>query len=392
MKNSLFIRLYLIFLSIAFVQCSKSDDGGVITPPVAEIDASFSISVNQTTVNSSVTFTGSTTDTESNIVSWEWDFADGSPIKTEKTVNHSFSLAGSYLVKLVVKNNSGKTATFSKRILVKNATAPNYGNLTGLKQKISQLYPKVMVAAHRAYHKNFPENSIEAINDAILNQINIVELDVRLTLDKELILMHDATTARTANANYNVSQRTFSELRQLKLLFNGTPTNYIIPTLKESLEAAKGKIYVDIDASWDTSMEYYNKIYNTVAALNMVNMVMIYTESPQVAKALLEMDSEVIVLLGAGSITDYNNAFNMNPKAAIWHMSSGTLSPSFTNWPTNNGIKLWANAYVNSPTSPPIQGSDTVVDRLLDNQISLIQSDYPLEIISYLQAKNIWLP
>jgi glycerophosphoryl diester phosphodiesterase len=203
--------------------------------------------------------------------------------------------------------------------------------------------------------------------------------------------MHDATTARTANANYTVSQRTLSELKQLKLLFNGVSSNYTIPTLKESLEVAKGKVYVDIDASWDTSVEYYNKIYNTVAALNMVNMVMIYTESAEVARALIDMDSEILVLLGAGSVTDYNNALNMNPKAALWHMSSGTLTPNYTNWPTNNGIKLWANAYVNSTNSPPLSGADAVVNNLLNNQISLIQTDYPLEIISYLQGKNQWL-
>lgn len=389
MINCILGRICLIFVSIAMAQCSKSDKVGVIPSP--EINTSFIINVSQSTVNSVVTFTGSTTDAESNIVSWQWDFADGSPLGSGKIATHSFSLGGSYLVKLTVKNNSGKTATFSKRLLVKNTTAPNYGNLIGLKEKIALLYPKAMVAVHRAYHKNYPENSLEAINDAVVNHINIVELDARLTLDKELVLMHDATTARTANANFTIAQKQLSELKQLKLLFNGVATSYTIPTLKESLEMAKGKVYVDIDASWDTSVEYYNKIYNTVAALNMVNMVMIYTESADVAKALMEIDSEVIVLLGAGSVTDYNKAFSMTPKAAIWHLGTGTLSPNYTNWPTDNGIKLWANAYVNSTTSPPLSGSDAVVDKLTQNQVTLIQTDYPLEIISYLQAKNLWL-
>jgi glycerophosphoryl diester phosphodiesterase len=390
MKNHFSVKILLFFLSIALVQCSKSGNKGV-EEPNQEITANFTTSINQATVNSAVVFTGSSSETDNNIVSWQWDFADGTPLGTQKNVTHQFVFGGSYLVKLTVKNAAGKTAVFSKRLLVKNTGSPNYGSLMGLKEKIALLYPKVMVAAHRAYHKNYPENSIEAINDAILNKINIVEIDTRFTLDKELVLMHDATTARTANANYIVSQRTFSELRQLKLLFNGIPSNYVIPTLKESLEAAKGKVYVDIDASWDTSVEYYNKIYNTIAALNMVNMVMIYTESPAVAKGLLDIDSDVIVLLGAGSVTDYNNALAMNPKAALWHMSSGTLSPNYTNWPTNNGIKLWANAYVNSTNSPPLTGADAVVNNLLNNQISLIQTDYPLEIISYLQGKNQWL-
>ena len=379
-----------LFLSIFLTQCSKP---GTDTTPSAlpELKASFSINVSQAAVNSTVTFSGNSTNAESNIVSWLWDFADGSAAATTKIATHQFLLGGSYLVKLTVKNTEGLTASFSKRILVKNTDAPAYGNLVGLKDKLALLYPKTMVAAHRAYHKNYPENSIEAINDGAANQINISEIDVRLTLDNELAIIHDATTTRTTNVNFTVAQKTISELKQLKLLFNGSPTVYTIPTLKESLVAAKGKMYINIDASWDTSAFYYNKIYNTVAALNMVNMVMVYTESVSVARGLLEIDGDIIVLLGAGNATDYNNASNMNPKAAIWHLSTATLSPNFTNWPTNNNIKLWANAYVNSTNSPPASGNDAVVTNLINNQISLIQTDYPLEIISYLQAQNLWL-
>lgn len=388
----LFLRIaMLLFLSISLVQCSKSGTNNTNAVAIPELKANIAIDVTQTTVNSQVIFTGSSSDLDNNIVSWIWDFADGSPNETNKIVKHQFLLGGSYSVKLTIRNNSGKTTSISKRILVKNTATPNYGSLTGLKAKLALLQPKIMVAAHRAYQKNYPENSKEAIIDAAANDINIVEIDARFTMDKELILMHDATTNRTTNGNFPVAQRTLAELKALKLLFKGIPSVYNIPTLTESLEAAKGKVYVNIDASWDNSLTYYNKIYNTVAALNMLNMVMIYTESAEVAKGLLELDNEVIVLLGAGSVVDYNNATIMNPKAAIWHMASATLSPNFTNWPNNNGIKLWANAYVNSTDAPTASGNDAAVNNLISNQISLIQTDYPIEIINYLKVQNVWL-
>jgi len=383
-------KLLFLFLSISFVQCSKKEIDNT-TVQALELKTSFTTNVAQTTVNSQVQFSGSSNNTESNIVFWEWDFADGTSVVNTQNPSHSFSLAGSYFVKLTVKNILGQTASFSKRILVKNSTSANYGNLIGFKEKLGLLNPKAMVAAHRAYHKNFPENSIAAINDAVVNHINIVEIDTRLTLDNELVIMHDPTTTRTTNGNFTIAQKTLTELKQLRLLFNGSATTFTIPTLKEALEAAKGKVYVNIDASWDNAVAYYNKIYNTVAALNMVNMVMIYTESAEVAKGLLEMDADVIVLLGAGNATDYNNASNMNPKTSVWHLASATLSPNYTNWPINNGIKLWANAYVNSISTPPVFGNDGVVDNLINNKISLIQTDYPREIISYLQGKNLWL-
>lgn len=383
-------KTWFLFLSIVVIQCSKPNPENEV-PSTEELQVAFASSVSQTTANSPVQFTGSVTVADNTINSWAWDFADGSPTVTTKNAVHLFTLAGSYLVTLTVRSATGQSASYSKRVLVKNATAPDYGNLIGLKEKLALLYPKVMVAAHRAYHKNFPENSLESIEDAALNQINLVEIDTRLTLDKELVLMHDATTTRTTNGSFTVAQTTLSDLKQLKLLFQGTPTAYTIPTLKAALEKAKGNVYVDIDASWDNSVFYYNKIYNTVAALNMVNMVMMYTESAEVAKGLLAMDPDVIVLLGAGNASDYNNASTMNPKASVWHMSSATLASNYTNWPVNNGIKLWANAYVNTSTSPPVTGNDAVVSNLLTNQISFIQTDFPMEIISYLQARNLWL-
>jgi glycerophosphoryl diester phosphodiesterase len=240
-------------------------------------------------------------------------------------------------------------------------------------------------------HETVPENSVAAVDAAAASRINIVEIDARLTLDREVAIMHDETTARTTTGNLTVAQATISDLKKLKLLFNGVATVHEIPTLKECLMAAKGKVYVDIDASWDNSLTYYNKLYNEVAALNMINMVFFYTESPAVAKGLMELDSDVVVLLGAGNATDWNNANSMNPKARLWHLGAGTISSTFVSGPFSEGIRFFANAYVNSTTSPPASGADAVVDNLTNNRVSIIQTDYPTKVKSYLQAKGLWI-
>ena len=49
----------------------------------------------------------------------------------------------------------------------------------------------VIVVAHRGDWRNFPENSLEAIDNAVRMGVDIVELDVKKTKDGELILMHD---------------------------------------------------------------------------------------------------------------------------------------------------------------------------------------------------------
>ena len=248
-----------------------------------------------------------------------------------------------------------------------------------------------MVCAHRAYHENFPENSIAAINAGITAQINIVEIDVRLTMDNEVAVIHDATTARTTNGNLTVAKQLMSELKQLRLLHNGAVTLHQIPTLRECLIAARGKIYMNIDASWDNAVSYYNKIYNEVAAQNMVDMVFFYTESASVAKGLMELDGDVVVLVGTGNPTDWLFANNMSPKAKLWHLAAGTLNSNFTAGPFSEGIRFFANAYVNSPQIPPLSGADAVTDNLLNNKVSIIQTDYPVSLIQYLHTRGFWL-
>lgn len=49
----------------------------------------------------------------------------------------------------------------------------------------------VIVASHRGDWRNFPENSLEAIDNAIKMGVEIVEIDLQRTKDGVLILMHD---------------------------------------------------------------------------------------------------------------------------------------------------------------------------------------------------------
>ena len=94
----------------------------------------------------------------------------------------------------------------------------------------------VMVIAHRGDWRNFPENSIEAIRSAIKLGVDMVEIDIRKTKDGNLILMHDETVDRTTNGIGKVSEMTFSEIEELRLMSGvGVPTDFKIPTLNEAL-------------------------------------------------------------------------------------------------------------------------------------------------------------
>ena len=98
---------------------------------------------------------------------------------------------------------------------------------------------------HRGIPANAPENTVEGSLFAYEQGANVIELDVYLTKDNEVVVMHDGTTGRTCNKDLNVEASTLAQLKELYVNKgyenNSKYKNCRIPTLNEYLEAFKGK-------------------------------------------------------------------------------------------------------------------------------------------------------
>jgi hypothetical protein len=85
-------------------------------PPIA----SFTCSPEKPVINQTITFNASnSSDPDGNITKYDWDFGDGNVTNTtEEVINHSYSLAGDYIVNLKVTDNDGATNISMARITV----------------------------------------------------------------------------------------------------------------------------------------------------------------------------------------------------------------------------------------------------------------------------------
>lgn len=115
----------------------------------------------------------------------------------------------------------------------------------------------VLVVAHRGDWRNAPENSLEAVELSIRMGVDIVEVDVRRTLDGVLVLMHNPTIRATTNGRGFVSLSRYKRL-QRKRLRSGCrlETAAKIPTLEEVLVATKGRVLLNLDKGFD----YFDEI------------------------------------------------------------------------------------------------------------------------------------
>ncbi|MEI6808753.1 MAG: glycerophosphodiester phosphodiesterase family protein, partial [bacterium] len=113
-----------------------------------------------------------------------------------------------------------------------------------------------MVAAHRGYHDNVPENSVASIRAAAQLGADFSEIDVRHTQDGILVLMHDSTVSRTTDGAGEVASMTYAQIQTLTL--NGgipsDPETSRVPTFAQALAAARESrimLYVDVKTSRD---------------------------------------------------------------------------------------------------------------------------------------------
>jgi len=89
------------------------------------------------------------------------------------------------------------------------------------------------IAAHRGGAALWPENGLAAFRGALTLGVDLIELDVHLTRDGEVVVLHDPTLDRTTTGRGPVAERTWAELTTVTL--KGAPDEGV-PRLRDVLE------------------------------------------------------------------------------------------------------------------------------------------------------------
>ena len=136
-----------------------------------------------------------------------------------------------------------------------------------------------------------PENTMASFERALELGADWVELDVHLSRDGALIVIHDETLERTTNGHGQVREHTLAELRTLD-----AGDGQHIPTLDEVLAWARDrKTVVDIEIK-NAPIYYPNIEDKVVAAVNeaeMIERVIVISFDHAAVKRVKELDSRI---------------------------------------------------------------------------------------------------
>lgn len=139
--------------------------------------------------------------------------------------------------------------TLVSMLLGLNAVAQN----KGIDFILNKLYDGgksnyVMIIAHRGNWRNAPENSLQGYKQCIDGGIDGIEIDVHMTKDSAIVIMHDDTLDRTTTGKGLVSDYTLEQIKQLNLKSPiGVVTRQKVPTLEEVLDLCNGKVLIQVD-------------------------------------------------------------------------------------------------------------------------------------------------
>lgn len=124
-----------------------------------------------------------------------------------------------------------------------------------------------LVWAHRGASGYAPENTLAAFQKAVDLGADGVELDIQLTKDDQIVVIHDETIDRTSDGKGWVKDYTLEELRAFN--YNRTKPEYKhadIPTMREVFELLKPTgLFINIEIK--TGVVFYEKIEEKILAL-----------------------------------------------------------------------------------------------------------------------------
>lgn len=110
-------------------------------------------------------------------------------------------------------------------------------------------FPIPLFIAHRGCSARYPENTLAGFKGAIDAGAHMIELDINLSKDRQLVVIHDKTVDRTTDGTGAVSALTLTQLSRLDAgsWFDPRFNAERLPTLARVLDLAKGHLMVNIE-------------------------------------------------------------------------------------------------------------------------------------------------
>ena len=261
----------------------------------------------------------------------------------------------------------------------------------------------VVVISHRGDWRNYPENSIPAIESIIRMGVDMMELDVKMTKDSVLVLMHDQTINRMTNGKGLIKDMTYDSLMTFKMkrAHNVTTDSLRIPTLREALLCCKDRILVNVDHAYP----YYKEIVELTEELGVTGQVLMKGKSgiDKVNEDMAKHEHNLLYMpvidinkpKGQALFAEYVDRGVVPMAFEVCWQYPGEEMDNCVAEIKKMGSKLWVNTFWPSVCGGFGNDDDAALEvadpaevygQYIDMGASMIQTDRPELLIKYLRS------
>lgn len=154
---------------------------------------------------------------------------------------------------------------------------------------------KPICIAHRGVAGLAPENTLVSFQQAMEYHPDAMELDLHLSKDGEIMVIHDSTVDRTTNGKGKVAELTLAELKQLDAgaWFDKKYAGEQIPTFTEVLSLTQDKITLLIELKAAGTAE---KAIPMLEKFGMINQVIITSFNPEYLKIAKQLNPNISMM------------------------------------------------------------------------------------------------
>ncbi len=152
---------------------------------------------------------------------------------------------------------------------------------------------------HRGAPEAAPENTIPSFTAALEAGADGVELDVRLSRDGVVVVMHDRTVNKTTSGKGPVSRKTLAELKALDAgsKFSPAYAGTSVPTLEEAIAALPQHAFINIETKSSAPAGHLleQKVADLVSGYDLYHRVIVSSFNPFSLALLKQIDSRIPV-------------------------------------------------------------------------------------------------
>lgn len=261
---------------------------------------------------------------------------------------------------------------------------------------------KLIIAAHRGVAGgNIPCNTMESYEAALLQGADMLEIDIARSSDGVLYTFHPGMEPVHLYSSRSIFNMESREVDMLPLVNQDrTPTQYHVPRLRDVLDRFKGRCYINVDKFW----MWPDEIAKEIRDRGMQDQVLVKTDAKrEIFDVIEDVAYDMPYMTIAHERDDVTEELArrkmryVGVEALFTSDDAEICSREYIARMHDKGLLVWANAIIYyykavlsaghtddiSVTGNPDDGWGWLADRGFD----IIQTDWPLACINYLNSR-----